>query len=280
MDLQTTDWVRVENDKEMEVSQNMSHASFVLLSSLGLFLGILLAFEIGRHMGVRWLPELKSDRTSSGLLDGAVYALLGLLIAFTFSGAASRFDHRRELVIEEANAIGTAYLRVDLLPVEAQPALRALFRQYLDARLDMIQKLPDMKASHAAIAQANTLQGQIWPMAVKACQASGSVPATTLLLAALNEMFDIANLRTTTSLVMHPPTVIFGMLFGLALMCSILVGYETEGARGRNWVNVVVFAAIIAGTVYVILDIEYPRVGLIRIDTVDQVLVDLRKTME
>ncbi len=262
------------------VSQNMSHVSVVLLSSLGLFFGILLAFEIGRHMDVQWLPESKSDRSSSGLLDGAVFGLLGLLIAFTFSGAASRFDHRRELVIEEANAIGTAYLRLDLLPVETQPALRALFRQYLDARLDMIQKLPDMKASHAAIAQANTLQGQIWPMAVKACQASGSVPATTLLLAALNEMFDIANLRTTISLEMHPPTVIFVMLFSLALISSVLFGYEAAGVRRRNLVHVVVFAAIIAGTVYVILDVEYPRVGLIRIDSVDQVLVDLRKKME
>jgi len=260
--------------------QNMVHVSVVLLSSLGLFLGILLAFDIGRHIGIRWLPESKSDRTSSGLLDGAIYALLGLLIAFTFSGAASRFDHRRELVIEEANAIGTAYLRLDLLPVDAQPALRALFRQYLDARLDMIQKLPDMKASQAVIAQANTLQGQIWPMAVKACQASGSAPATTLLLAALNEMFDIANLRTTTSWEMHPPTVIFMMLFSLALLCSALAGFEMEGARSRNLVHVAVFAAIIAGTVYVILDIEYPRLGLIRVDTVDQVLVNLRKTME
>jgi len=228
----------------------------------------------------RRLKEPKSDQASSGLLDGAVFGLLGLLIAFTFSGAASRFDHRRELVIKEANAIGTAYLRLDLLPVEAQPALRALFRQYLDARLDMVQKLPDIKASYAAIVQTNTLQGQIWPMAVKACQASGSVPATNLLMAALNEMFDIANLRATTSLVMHPPTVIFGMLFGLALMCSVLAGYATACASVRNWVHVVAFAAITAGTVYVILDIEYPRFGLIRIDAVDQVMVNLRKSME
>lgn len=258
----------------------MEHTSIALLSSAGLFLGLLLVFEIGRLMNIRWMPSSKSDSKASSLLDGAVYALLGLLIAFTFSGAASRFDHRRELVIEEANAIGTAYLRLDLLPVETQPALRALFRQYLDARLDMIQKLPDMKASQAAIARANMLQGQIWPMAVKACQDSGSVPATTLLLAALNQMFDIANLRTTISQEMHPPIVIFVMLFGLALISTVLVGYETEGARGRNWVHVVIFAAIIAGTFYVILDVEYPRLGQIRIDSIDRVLVNLRKSME
>lgn len=230
-------------------------------------------------MGIRWLPKSKSGNTAAGLLDGAVYALLGLLIAFTFSGAASRFDYRRELVVEEANAIGTAYLRLDLLPVDAQPALRALFRQYLDARLDMTRKLPDIKASRAALARANALQGQIWPMAVKACQASGSVPTTTLLLAALNQMFDIANLRTTTSLEMHPPKVVFVMLFLLALISSVLVGYEADGDRGRNWVHVLVFAVIISGTVYVILDVEYPRLGQIRIDSVDRVFLDLRKSM-
>ncbi|WP_340123779.1 hypothetical protein [Methylobacter svalbardensis] len=114
-----------------------------LLSAAGLLLGTLLVYEIGWRLGRRGGPASKNDSVGSGLLDGAVYALLGLLIAFTFSGAAERFDQRRTLVIEESNAIGTAYLRLDLLPVEAQPRLRALFRQYLDARLNMTRKLPD-----------------------------------------------------------------------------------------------------------------------------------------
>lgn len=258
----------------------MNQTSVALLSSVGLFIAVLLVFEIGWRLGSRLLPESKSDKTYSGLLDGAIFALLGLLIAFTFSGAASRFDHRRDLVMEEGNAIGTAYLRLDLLPVESQPALRALFRQYLDARLDVFQKLPDLEASEAALARANALQGQIWPLAVKACQASGSVSTTTLLLTALNQMFDIANLRTTTARVMHPPTIIFMMLFGLALISALLAGYEMPDIRGRNWIHVLVFAAIIASTAYVILDLEYPRSGLIRIGAVDRVFLDLRKNME
>ncbi|MGZ8157700.1 MAG: bestrophin-like domain [Methylobacter sp.] len=251
-----------------------------LLSAAGLLLGILLVYEIGWRLGRRGGPASKNDSAGSGLLDGAVYALLGLLIAFTFSGAAERFDRRRALVIEESNAIGTAYLRLDLLPVEAQPRLRALFRQYLDARLNMTRKLPDKEASRVAVAQANNLQGQIWPVAVKACQDSGSVPATTLLLAALNQMFDIATLRTTVSWEMHPPMVIFEMLFVLALISAGLGGYAAAGAKQRNWVHVLAFAAITTGTVYVILDIEYPRLGLIRVDSVDRVLIDLRKSMD
>lgn len=262
----------------VDIATEIAHISG--FSALGLFIGMLLAFGIGRYIGVRWLPEAESERTSSGLLDGAIFGLLGLLIAFTFSGAVSRFDARKELVIKEANTIGTAYLRLDLLSVETQPALRTLFLRYLDARLEVYQKLPDWAASKAAWMRANALQGEIWSAAVKACQATGSVPATTMLLAALNEMFDIATQRTIIALEMHPPAIIFIMLFGLALISAGLAGYTTAGAAGRSLAHAVIFAAIIAGTVYVILDIEYPRLGLIRVDSVDRALVDLRKSME
>jgi hypothetical protein len=258
----------------------MIFTSVALLSSSGLLLGILFVYDFGWRLSERRMAVLKTDSVNSGLLDGAIYALLGLLIAFTFSGAASRFDHRRELVIEEANTIGTTYLRLDLLPTDAQPVLRTLFRQYLDARLDIYQKLSDFDASQIALRRSKSLQDQIWPIAVKACHDSGSVPATTLLLTTLNEMFDIATLRNTVAVEMHPPIVIFIMLFSLALISAGLAGFSDAGAKRRNWVHVVAFAVITAGTVYVILDIEYPRMGLIRVDSVDRVLIELRNSMQ
>ncbi|MDT4290349.1 hypothetical protein RO575_12325 [Methylomonas sp. MO1] len=259
----------------------MDIASLAVLVALVLFLGMLLAIEFGRRLGLKTRgDDQKTDNTAAGLIDGAIFGLMGLLIAFTFSGAASRLDHRRDLVINEANAIGTAYLRLNLLPSASQPPLRDLFRQYLDARLDAFQKLPDMAAAEASLLKANQLQNQIWPMAVQACQASGSVPATTLLLAALNEMFDMATLRTTTARVMHPPTVIFVMLFALALLSSFLAGYSMGNNPETTRFHVFGFAAIIAITVYVILDIEYPRAGLIRVDAVDRVLIELRGSMQ
>ncbi|MGR9108360.1 MAG: bestrophin-like domain, partial [Gammaproteobacteria bacterium] len=236
----------------------MTYSVMTVFASLGLFLGMLIAVEVGRRIRVRWAThDLDSDRAFSGLLDGAVFGLLGLLIAFTFSGAASRFDHRRDLVMDEANAIGTAWLRLDLLPLEKQPALRELFRQYLDARLEIYEKLPDMEAAEAALQRANQLQGRIWSTSVDATGAA-SVAATTLLLGALNQMFDIATMRTATGRVMHPPIVIFVMVFGLAVISSVLAGYVMTDGGGRHWIHVTVFAAIIAITVYVILDIEFP----------------------
>ncbi len=98
----------------------MHHALISLSIALALFAGMLLLLDIGRRIGARRrAQDAGGAGAGTGAVEGAVFALLGLLVAFTFSGAASRFDARRALVVEEANAIGTAYLRLDLLPASA-----------------------------------------------------------------------------------------------------------------------------------------------------------------
>ena len=96
-----------------------------------------------------------------GIVDSAVFGLLGLLIAFTFSGAVSRFDGRRALIVEETNAIGTAWLRLDLLPAAAQGALRDNFRRYTDSRIGVYRNFPDENAVRAEIDNGNRIQGEI-----------------------------------------------------------------------------------------------------------------------
>jgi hypothetical protein len=109
----------------------MTHAVIMLALTFGLFLGMLLFLEIGRRIGVRRMKDdSEAGAEGIGAVDGAVFAVLGLLIAFTFSGATARFDSRRQLIVEETNDIGTAYRRLDLLPAHAQPALRDSFRRY------------------------------------------------------------------------------------------------------------------------------------------------------
>ena len=99
----------------------IQYALFTLLVAFSLVAGMLLAIEVGRRIGRRRIASL-GDAPSPGVgpVEGAVFGLLGLLIAFTFSGAASRFDARRQLIVEETNNIGTAYLRLDLLPSDAR----------------------------------------------------------------------------------------------------------------------------------------------------------------
>jgi hypothetical protein len=241
---------------------------------------MLLFLEIGRRIGERWLAkDADAARQGVGVVDGAVFGLLGLLVAFTFSGASSRFDARRHLIVEETNAIGTAYLRIDMLPVAAQPALRDHFRRYLDSRLAIYRKLPDVVAAQEELARSNQLQGEIWRRGVAAVQAEGAPPpAAMLFLPALNSMFDITTTRTMATQ-MHPAEIVYVMLFGLALLASLLAGYGMAGGKVRKWLHMIGFAVTMALSVYVILDLEFPRLGLIRVNTFDQALVDLRESM-
>jgi hypothetical protein len=244
----------------------------------GLLLGMLLLLEIGRRVGARRLAQDPDGaRTGAAPIEGAVFGLLGLLIAFTFSGAATRFDTRRHLIVEEANDIGTAYLRLDLLPPESQPPLRDLFRRYLDTRLEAYGALPDTVAAKTALDRAAVLQGEIWNAAVVASR--GSSPATMLLLPALNQMIDITSTRLA-GMRMHPPTVVFLMLSGLTLLGSLLAGYGMAASKKRGWIHMLVFATVMAASVYLIVDLEFPRAGLIRVTSFDQVLVDVRQTMK
>ena len=251
------------------------------LVTLGLFVGTVLCLEIGRRIGTRRrAQDPEGAAAGTGPIDSAIFALLGLLIAFTFAGAAARFDTRRALIVEETNAIGTAYLRLDVLPASAQPPIRDLFRRYVDARLEIYRKLPDMQAAMAELNRANQLQGEIWSQAVAAGRMEGAPPtATMLLLPALNQMIDITTTRTMAGQT-HPPVVIFIMLFGVALASALLAGYDMAGGKSRNWLHMVGFAAVLAVAVYVILDIEFPRLGFIRVDAFDQALVDLRQSMK
>jgi hypothetical protein len=239
---------------------------------------MLLLLEVGRRIGLRRAAEGSQDAGAEvGVVDGAVFALLGLLIAFTFAGAASRWDTRRLLVIEEANAIGTAYLRLDVLPPDAQPALREKFRQYVDARLAAYRKLPDVSAAKEELARVAALQAEIWSEAVAACRREGSQPARLLVLPALNAMIDITTNRTVAAKT-HPPAMIYAALIALMFASSLLAGHALARGR-RNWVHMVGLAAAMALALYVILDLEFPRMGLIRLDVYDQVLVDVRESM-
>ena len=254
----------------------------LIASLLGacLFLGMLLFSEVGRRIGIASLardPEGLAKGT--GAAEAAVFGLMGLIMAFTFSGAASRFEDRRHLITAEVNAIGTAYLRIDLLPGDSQPEMRGLFRRYADVRSVAYRNMEDQNATKAKLAEAEVLQKDIWTKALAACrQQEAPAQAAMLLLPALNEMIDITTTRAIATQ-NHPPLVVFLLLGALSLVGALLVGYDTSPNKDRSWLHMVVFAAIISLAVFVIVDLEFPRLGLIRIDAADQALIELRKSM-
>lgn len=251
-----------------------------LLLTLALFVAIVLCMELGRRLG-RIALTRNPDGLPKGIgaSEGAIFGLLGLMIAFTFSGAATRFEERRHLITEEANDIGTAWLRIDLLPPDAQPDMRDLFRRYLDSRLATYQVATDPQAVAARLAATADLQNRIWAKATQGVHRPGaSSAAPMLLLPALNAMFDITTTRTRATQ-NHPPTVVFMLLPALMLIAAVLVGFDLSENKVRQPLHILAFATVMSLTVYVIVDLEFPRFGLIRIDSSDQVLVDLRASM-
>lgn len=256
----------------------MNKILIAALVALGLFIGILVMLEVGRRLGERRLArDPDGARTGTGAVEGAIFGLVGLLIAFTFSGAATRFDERRALVVEETNAIGTAYLRLELLPEPARSELQGQMRRYIDMRIETYRKLPNIKAARAMLAASMALQGDIWRQAIAAGgQRDASPDAVKLLLPALNEMFDITTTRTSAS-TLHPPVVVYIMLVLLTLAAALMAGHGMAGARTRPWTHMLGFALAMSLAVYVIIDMEFPRLGLIRVDAFDRTLVELRE---
>jgi hypothetical protein len=218
------------------------------------------------------------ERAALYTIEAAIYGLLGLMVAFSFAGAASRFDTRRSLTVDEANAIGTAYLRVDLLPAAAQPAMRDKFRRYTLERIAVYQALPDVDASDAHAARAMHLQDEIWRDAVAALD-TAPPSAALLVLPSLNEMIDITSTRAIY-LRTHTPPLVTATLVILSLVCALLVGNglprEDTGALRLHTYG---FALVLSVTLYVIFDLDHPRAGLIRLDYTDQAMQKLLEAM-
>lgn len=255
----------------------MSLPMIAVLTALVVIAGTLVFLELGIRIGRRRrLQGLEPG--GGGAIEGAVFAIFGLLVAFTFSGAASRFDDRRSLVTQEANNIGTAWLRLDLLPASHQPVIRDDMRRYLDERLAAYRAVPDMALAMKHFDAANVLQGTIWQNAVTACRADTSNATTSLVLSALNEMFDITTTRMQATY-HHPPTVIFVLLVVMAFVCAFVAGTGLASSDRPNRIHAIGFALITGLVVYLVIDLEFPRLGFIRVDAADQVLIELRASM-
>ena len=255
---------------------------FVLFSvglAVGLFISMLLFLEVGRRLGVRRLAERGSaDNAGVGVVDGAVYGLLALLIGFTFSGAADRFDRRRHLIAEEKNAAETAWLRVSIMPPDLQPPIRTHFREYMDAIIAYYAQNPSREVALNESSAMTNARADLWAATVPACRRPEEQNSCQLFLPALNEMFDAVDMERMTRRI-HPPFVIFVMLGVAALATALFAGYGMAGGRKRNVVYMIGIAATVAIAAYVIIELEYPRVGLIRVSAMDQVLVELRESM-
>jgi len=249
-----------------------------MLFATGLFVGMLALLEAGWRLGGKHRNLSGAQREELSTLETAVFALLGLLIAFTFAHASSRFDTHRQLIIDEANAVRTAYRRVDLTAPESRPQLQALLRHYVDMRLSIYSRIRNTDRAPHMNDTLTTIQDSIWQQAVPAVYASQSPGVASILLTSLTDMFTVSNGRYA-GMFIHPPRLIFALLGLVALTCALLAGYGSAGSA-RSRLHELCFVAAVALTVFVIVELEHPLAGLMRIANFDNLLADVRADMQ
>jgi hypothetical protein len=260
---------------------------FSIAITIAFLVASLALLNYGRQLGLRYLRKDGGEKMAGlSAVEAAVFTLIGLLVAFTVSGALQRFDERRQLVVQEANAVTVAYDRLGLFEADVARELRSKLKDYVDARIELYRMPHDFSAwqgteiwsrdQQKRIAEFKT---KIWDAAIAACPKDSFRPACALSLPALNSAFEVARLRLAAA-EKHPPQIIYIMLFGLGLGGSLLAGFGMAAAKARSWIHMIVFAATLSATLYVITDMEFPRLGLVRVDDFDHFLIDAYGQMQ
>ncbi len=260
------------------------------LSSYSAAVGIALALAMycsmiglqvyGRRLGMgRAQRDPDGHGSGLGAVEGPLYGMFGLLLAFTFAGATQRFQDRRAMILDEAKAVSTAYSAFDLLPEPVRDDAHKRLGTYLDQHIEVFGKVSDPEAFHRAYVRLGAIGDELWEVVTAELRTDRSRSYANSILPPLTEVFDIAMARRAT-LGSHPPMIIYLLLHALALVCSFLAGFASGPAKHPSWVHFHLLAAAIAATTYVTLDLEYPRLGLIRVDAADALLAELRATMK
>jgi hypothetical protein len=236
---------------------------------------LLLAAEVGFRAGRRHGQRAPDTEPHVGALQGALLGLLALLLGFSFAMAQARYDARRVLVVEEANAIGTAYLRAQLLPGPAAPEAADALRRYVDVRLTHLGERVDELALREAIVKTEQLHDYLWTRAANAARQDPS-PITSLFVASLNEVIDL-HARRLAALRNHVPEAVFLLLYFVAAVAMAVTGYAAGLGGHRSFWPTVTTAVLIAVVIVVVMDLDRPRRGLITVS--QQSMVDLRDSL-
>ncbi len=233
------------------------------------------AIEIGYRIGRlrRRRAEPEKDQPV-GAIAASTLGLLGFLLAFTFGLAASRFDDRRLAVLEESNAIGTAYLRAGLLKEPERSEIRKRFSEYVDARLAAVKPETHREAMAASVA----LHEALWKQATAAAAADPHSIMTALFIQSLNEVIDLHSKRVLVGLRSRIPASVWIVLYFIAVLAMGSLGYQEGLAGSRRSLAVVALLLTFSSVMLLIADLDRPQEGLLRIS--QQSMLDLKSTIE
>jgi len=252
--------------------------SLDLLPIWGVFLAtvavVLLAVEGGFRLGqYRRRRSEQEDKPPVGEMVAATLALLAFMLAFTFGLAASRFDVRRGLVIDEANAIGTTYLRAGLLPEPHRSDVRSLLREYVDVRLEAVQP---GKLSRS-IGRSEELHARLWAHAVAVGEKNPGSIVVGLFIASLNEVIDLHAKRLALGVRNRIPGTIWAALSFVTIIGTSVMGYHAGLAGSGRSLALLALVLAFSAVVTLIADLDRPQEGLLRVS--QQTMIDLQKTL-
>lgn len=234
----------------------MNYPLFVLVSSCVI---LWLAAEAGNGLRHRISPVREDERDDLGLVMSATLTLLGLLIGFSFSMALSRYDQRKDYEEAEANAIGTEYARMDLLPSECASDARRLLREYLDDRILFYTTDDDGRLGEIDRNTAD-LQSRLWTGLLPAAS-STPTPVVALVLSGMNDVLNSEG-YTQAAWLNRIPVAAWTLMGAVAILCNLLIGYR---ARSRDWRIFLVLPVMVSIAFFLIADIDSPRGGHILI---------------
>jgi len=214
-----------------------------------------------------------SAESSTGF--GSLSGLLFLLLAFTFSMSVTRYDTRRQIIIEEANNISTAILRADLYAEKERVLFRHDLKQYVEARINYYKAGRDIKKIKFSNRQSQTLSISLWKRASRLSHNYSNTDATRQMIPALNEMFDITTTRSAAEKAKVPDSIIW-LLFVLACIASFYSGYSSTLNGSIDWLVEVSFCIMISVTIFFIFDLDRPYRGFVTLDESNKSIIELR----
>lgn len=237
----------------------MNFYAYAMTYSAGLFIGLVLCLKIGHIIGKR--EHGKARESGGSALDGVVFAVLGLLLAFSFSSAINSYNEHRNLLIKEADDISEAYATLDLIPEENQPALRALLLEYADSRLTATEAKKNSPEELDALALGRRQKDRIWLSVAEALKRSPGIPAQGQIVQTFTAMTGSISDQLAEDW-SRMPGIIYALVFVLALMAALIAGYGLGAVREIPVIRTAIFALAIVMTVYVVIDLEHPRSGI------------------
>jgi hypothetical protein len=231
-----------------------------LLLLLVFVAGAFVASEIGYRIGRLVGPRDDAFDGQLGIVRGAIFAMVAFLIGFAFSGAASRYVERLDIIVKEANALGTAWLRADTLPEPARGRLKEALRDYTADRVAMLRE-DDLPTILARIAKAGSFHERMWKAAVEGTQ--GNPTLALLVLPSVNEVIDLHTTHYSAARRHLPVAILVGLLVTAAL--SVGLASFGHGQVGRRFMLLdLTYGVVLAAALWMTIDLDYPRYGFIR----------------